>query len=212
MTLISVSLIAADLSSPEAIRDAARRSEEAGVDMLHIDVEDGVAAAEVTVWNDARALSHIASDLPLDVHIMVEKPHERFMEYVKAGARMLSFHIEDTPDVEHLASKLHDEGVKVGFALRPETSVDRVAPYLSLADFVLVLSVHPGPAGQPFIPESLEKVAEIKRLRPDVLVTIDGGMNEERARLAREVGADIIVAGAAIFGADDMSAAVRSLR
>lgn len=210
--LISASVITEDLSTPEKIVEAIKKAEQYGVDMLHIDVEDGVAAQQTTVWNDPQQLSYVRSDLPLDVHLMIQNPDERFIDYVHAGAKMIAFHIEEAKHPEVILSKLHRWHIKAGLAIKPETDVEKLDPYLPLIDYVLVLSVHPGPSGQPFIPEVLEKVNYLRRNYPDMPILIDGGMNPERASMAIGAGADIIVIGSGLFKAENPSEVIETIR
>lgn len=180
--------------------------------MLHIDVMDGRFVPQSTPWNDPENIKDIKTDLPLDVHIMIADPDERYLEFVHAGAKMLSFHIEAAKDPEVLLSKLHHWDVKAGIAINPETPLEKLLPYLPLIDYILVMSVHPGRSGQRFIPSSLENLVSIRQTRPDLPLEVDGGINEETLPLAVTAGARIIVAGAAIYGEGDPAAAIGKLR
>jgi ribulose-phosphate 3-epimerase len=211
-TLLSASLIAADLSTPQSLQEAVVFAERAGADFLHIDVQDGVASSQVSPFNNPSILSHIHSPLPLEVHLMVEHPEQRVLEYVHAGAKMISFQVEDALDPEVLLSKLHRWHVKAGLAIKPRTPVEKILPYLPIIDYVLVLCVNPGPAGQQFIPEGLETIYAIRSHNKDVPIIVDGGMNLERSPLAVKAGATIIAAGAALYNSEHPAQFVKEIR
>ncbi|MBN1275683.1 ribulose-phosphate 3-epimerase [Candidatus Woesearchaeota archaeon] len=210
--LVSASILAAPHATQEEVQAAASAAEAAGADLLHVDVMDGTFVPETTRWNDPAAIKAIATGLPLDIHIMIQDPDDRLEEFVSAGASMLAFHVEAAKEPERLLSRLRRAGVKAGIVLNPETPAEKILPYLSLADYALVLSVHPGKAGQEFLPDTLTKVIIIKQRFPELPIEMDGGMNPETAALAREAGASIIVAGNAIYASEDLGIAIRSLR
>ncbi|MBD3208879.1 ribulose-phosphate 3-epimerase [Candidatus Woesearchaeota archaeon] len=210
--LISPSLLAAGHDTPEAVRAAVAVAERGGADLLHVDVMDGEFVPETTLWNDPGQVKRIKTVLPLDVHIMINNPDDRYMEFVRAGANMLAFHVEAAKDPEALLSRLQRHDVKVGISLNPETPLDKILPYLPLVDYVLIMSVRPGKAGQQFIPGVVEKIVFIKYHFPHVLVQVDGGMNPVTAAFVINAGADIIVAGAAVYGSRNPAKAIANLR
>lgn len=210
--LISPSILAAPHDSKAAVQRAVNIAERGGADLLHIDVMDGKFVPQLTLWNDPKNIRSIKTTLPLDVHIMIANPDERYLDFVNAGAKMLSFHIEATKDPEKLLSKLHQSDVKAGIAINPETPIEKLLPYLPLIDYVLVMSVRPGRAGQQFIPGVLEKLVTIKQQRPDIHLQVDGGINKDTVTLVAAAGASIIVSGATIYNAEIPEKMITSLR
>lgn len=211
-TLTSISLLAATHENQEEINKAAAQAKEAGAEMLHIDVMDGKFVEQQTIWNDPQTIKKIKTDLPLDVHIMIEKPDERYLEFIHAKANMLTFHIEAARNPEIILSKLHRWHVKAGIAINPQTPLEKILPYTPLIDYVLVMSVKPGKAGQQFKPETLEKIHYLKTHYPHITIGIDGGINEETARLAREAGATILVSGSGFYKATDKKNYLETLK
>jgi len=184
-------------------------------DLLHVDVMDGHFVPNLTIGPPVVKSLRRRTDLFLDCHLMVSNPGVLLEDFAKAGADRCIVHIE-LGDPRPLFERLRALDVGVGITLNPETPVEQVLPYLEEVDLLLVMSVHPGFGGQSFIPEVLEKVrtarAVIDERSLPVEIEIDGGINAETAPSAAEAGVDILVAGSAIFSADDPLAAARSLR
>jgi ribulose-phosphate 3-epimerase len=184
-------------------------------DLLHVDVMDGHFVPNLTIGPPVVAAVRSRTELFLDCHLMVDNPGELLSEFAEAGADRCIVHIE-LGDPRPLFATLRELGVGVGLTLNPETPVSDVLPYLAEIDLLLVMSVHPGWGGQAFIPESLDKVRTVRELvdeqRLPVEIEIDGGISEQTAPLAAEAGVDVLVAGSAIFGADDPLAAARRIR
>ncbi len=189
---------------------------EIGADIIHIDVMDGVFVNNLTfgfkMISDIRPLT----DKFFDVHLMITEPSRYVERFVKSGADLVSFHIEAERDVEATIAAIKAAGAKVGLAINPDTPVDAIEPYVKELDLVLIMSVFPGFGGQKFIDGSLERLSQAKALRdrlaPKALVEVDGGINRDNAALAAKAGADILVAGSAVFSAKDRSLAIAELR
>ena len=210
MVMIAPSLLSADFGN---LREEIARCEAAGADLFHVDVMDGHYVHNITIGPVVVRGIRKYSQIPLDVHLMITNP-ERYAEaFCEAGAGYLVCHVESPGDTGGALRIAREMGVKTGIAVNPETAAKSAMELAPLVDLVLVMSVHPGFSGQKFIPEVLEKIAPLRgAMRDDAVLEIDGGLNRETAVRARDAGVDIIVAGSAIFGADDMAAAIKDLR
>jgi ribulose-phosphate 3-epimerase len=208
---IAPSILSADFS--RLAEDIERVAPEA--DLLHVDVMDGHFVPNLTIGPPVVASLRARTDLFLDCHLMVDNPGVLLRDFAQAGANRCIVHIE-LGDPRPLFEELRDLNVGVGITLNPDTPVDAVLPYLGEVDLLLVMSVNPGWGGQAFIPEVLDKVRAARRVIDDgalpVEIEIDGGIQEQTARLAADAGVDILVAGSAIFHADDPLDAARRIR
>jgi ribulose-phosphate 3-epimerase len=211
MVKIAPSILAADFANLAA--DVARVAGE--VELLHVDCMDGHYVPNLTIGPPVVAALRPHTDLFLDCHLMVDNPGRLLEAFAEAGADGLTVHVE-LGDTAALLSEIEKVGVRRGLALEPETPYDAVAPFLADIDLLLVMSVHTGFGGQPFIPEVLEKVRaarkEIDARGLAVEIEIDGGIKVDNAGRAAEAGVDILVSGTGIFGADDPAAAARAIR
>jgi ribulose-phosphate 3-epimerase len=187
----------------------------AEADLLHVDVMDGHFVPNLTIGPPVVKSLRAHTDLFLDCHLMVDNPQVLLRDFAAAGADRCIVHIE-LGDPRAMFDELRGLGVGVGLVLNPETAVDDVLPYLGEIDLLLFMTVHPGWGGQTFIAEVLDKIAiaraEIDTWGHEVEIEVDGGINVDTAPRAAEAGADILVAGSAVFGADDPGAAVRAIR
>jgi len=208
---IAPSILAADFANLAS--DIARVADE--VDLLHVDCMDGHYVPNLTIGPPVVAALRPHTELFLDCHLMVDNPGRLLGAFAEAGADGLTVHVE-LGDPRPLFERLRKLNVGVGLVLNPPTAVDTVMPYLDEIDLLLVMSVHTGYGGQPFIPEVLDKVRaarkEIDARGLDVEIEIDGGINVETAPLAAAAGVDILVAGSAVFHAPDPLAAAREIR
>ncbi|MEL6107477.1 MAG: ribulose-phosphate 3-epimerase [Planctomycetota bacterium] len=187
------------------------RLEAAGSKVLHLDVMDGHFVPNLTYGMPIVTGLRRHTDLPLDVHLMISDPLAYAKPMVEEGADLITFHVEAVQDPQAVAEEIGQMGVGVGVALNPGTPLESLAPCLDSVDMVLVMSVDAGFGGQAFNPIALEKLAEIKRSHPDLLLQIDGGINLQTIASARQAGCDLFVVGSAIFKKDDYTSAVASL-
>lgn len=196
--LISPSILSADFANLEA---EVRRLDEAGADWVHVDVMDGNFVPNLTIGMGVVAALRKVSRLPLDVHLMIERPERYVDEFVKAGADIVTIHVEATADVPGTLKRIRDAGALAGLTLRPGTPLDEVLPYLDQVDLVLVMTVEPGFGGQKFMTDQVPKMerlrAEIDRRGLAVWIEVDGGVAEATRDQCR--AADVLVAGNAVF-------------
>jgi len=198
--LLSPSVLSADFTQ---LGNQMKQAEEAGADWFHIDVMDGHFVPNLSMGPALVNACHRASDLPLDVHLMIDEPERYLDKFATAGASILTVHIETCPDMEKTQKIIHDLGCKAGITLNPGTSADTIQPFLKDVDLVLVMSVNPGFSGQSFLPEVLPKINQIRKMldeiNPDVLIEVDGGINPKTIRQTYDQGARVFVAASAIF-------------
>jgi len=206
--MIAPSLLSADFSRlAEEIRDVER----AGCDALHIDVMDGHFVPNLTIGPLVVSAVRKVTKLPLDVHLMINLPSRYIAEFRKAGADWITVHVEAEKDVPSVLRTIKASGAKAGISLRPKTAVETLFPYLPELDLVLVMSVEPGFGGQSFMPEMMGKVKVLRR-KFQGLISVDGGIGAGNALQALEAGADILVAGSAVFGKADRAKAILEFR
>ena len=210
---ISVSILAADFAALG--RDIAA-AERGGADLIHVDVMDGHFVPNITIGQPVtRAVKRIATR-PLDVHLMIEEPDRYIEEFVKAGASMISVHVEAVPHLHRTIGLIKKLGARAGAVLNPSTPAALIEDVAADVDFVLVMSVNPGFSGQTFIPHSLEKLRRVRAVLDaagsSAPIEIDGGIDASNAADVVTAGADILVAGNAVFGGGDPEAATRALR
>jgi ribulose-phosphate 3-epimerase len=190
------------------------RLSEAGAQVLHLDVMDGHFVPNLTYGMPIVEGIRRHSDLPLDVHLMISEPLRYAGPMVEAGADLVTFHAEAVGRdvVAEVAGRIRDLGVGVGAAINPGTSLEIIEPCLEALDLVLVMSVDAGFGGQSFNPVALDKLRTLRQRSPDLLLEIDGGINAETIRAARQSGCDLFVVGSAIFNQDDYGRAIAALR
>ena len=210
---IAASILAADFS---ALGEAVATAEQGGADLIHVDVMDGHFVPNITIGPPVvRAIKRVTS-LPLDVHLMITDPARYLTTFAEAGADFLSVHVEATPHLHKTLTEIKELGGKAGVALNPSTPASVLNEIATEVDFVLVMSVNPGFGGQKFIPRTLTKIDTIQgileKAKNAASIEVDGGLNQSNVRDVVAAGADMLVAGSAIFGSPDPSQAIETLR
>ena len=210
--IISPSILSADFANLE--RDI-KRVEDDGADWIHVDVMDGHFVPNITIGVPVvKSLKQITK-LPLDVHLMIENPDKYIEPFVKAGADILTFHYEAVKENEiaELIKKIKSYGIKAGISIKPKTRPDVLLPYLDIVDMVLVMTVEPGFGGQSFMSDCAEKIKFIRQNSPEnLIIQVDGGINSQTGKICKDFGANSLVAGSYIYGADDILQAINSLK
>ena len=195
--IVAPSILAGDFGN--FARDA-QRVEQGGGDWLHCDVMDGHFVPNITFGPDTIAAFRKATKLPLDVHLMIERPDQYVGRFIDAGADHLIVHLEAQHDVAKTLQHIRTRGKRAGLAINPDTSAEKALPFLGQIDELLVMTVHPGFGGQAFLPEMLSKLQELRFIAGDDLpIIVDGGINPETGRQCVEAGANILVAGNSLF-------------
>lgn len=203
MNILSPSILAADFWN---LGEQIRAVEESGVPYLHIDVMDGIFVPSISFGMPVLAGIRKRTKLFLDVHLMIEQPERYLREFAECGADLINFHLEATEQPRETIAAIRALGKKVGITIKPDTPAEAVYAYLDLVDMVLVMTVEPGFGGQKLIPECLDKVRAVRReasergLQTDI--EVDGGIRIDNLRDALDAGANVIVAGSAVFGGD----------
>ena len=210
--MIAPSVLAADFGHLERDVQMVDRSEAAWV---HVDVMDGCFVPNISFGFPVLRAVRRATQKPLDVHLMIIEPERYIARFAHDGADWVTFHLEATDDALHCVHLIRESGAKVGVSIKPKTPVESLRPILSEVDMVLVMSVEPGFGGQKFIPESLDRIRELRtmaeKLNPELLIEVDGGISSENAHLLYEAGANVLVAGSSVFKAEDPEAEIRAM-
>lgn len=182
---------------------------------IHVDVMDGVFVPNISFgFPVLRAIRQVATK-PLDVHLMITEPERYIARFAHDGADWITFHLEATEDAQHCVHLIRESGAKVGISIKPKTPVESLRPILPQVDMVLIMSVEPGFGGQKFIPESLDRIRELRRmaeeLNPDLQIEVDGGISSANAGALYEAGSNVLVAGSSVFKAENPEAEIHAM-
>ncbi|MGM0863590.1 MAG: ribulose-phosphate 3-epimerase [Bacillota bacterium] len=210
---IAPSILSADFAElGNEIKDV----EKGGADYIHVDVMDGHFVPNITLGPIIVKAIRPLTTLPLDVHLMIENPGQYIEAFADAGADYLTVHVEADPHLHRTIQMIKSKGVKAGVVLNPATSAESIKPILQDVDMVLLMTVNPGFGGQSFIPSVVPKIKQIREwaneVNPGLEIEVDGGINPETAAICAEAGADVFVAGSAIYNRSDRGAAIEELK
>ena len=215
MVKVAPSILSADFVNLE--RDI-RALKETGADYVHVDVMDGLFVPNITIGIPVVAAIRRITDMPLDVHLMIDRPLRYVDDFCKAGSDLLTVHVEADTQEKTLAAlkRIRENGVRAAISVKPKTPAEAVLPFLPYCDLILVMTVEPGFGGQSFMQDMMPKLKTIRGYidaqNPGCELEVDGGVNTETARICRENGANVLVAGSAYFKAADPAAFVRAVK
>ncbi len=213
MTKIAPSILSANFMG---LGEEIKAAEAAGIDLFHIDIMDGHFVPNITIGPSIVESIRKITNVPLDVHLMIEKPEKYIDDFIKAGADYLAVHLEASVHLHRAVQSIKEKGVKAGVSINPSTPVCTLEEIIRDVDFVVIMSVNPGFGGQSFITQSVGKIQSLKKMIRDrglsTLIEVDGGVKPENAKLVTDAGADMLVMGSAFFGSKDYVSLTKRLR
>lgn len=204
---ISPSILASDYANLQSELERISTS-----DLIHVDVMDGHFVPNISIGAPVTAACKKVCDVPFDVHLMISNPLDYAEDFAKAGADIICFHSECDSDTEETINKILSLGKKAGLAIKPATPIDEVVKYLDRLSMVLVMTVEPGFGGQSFMESTMPKVEAIRKINPDIDIEVDGGINAETIKIAAKAGANVFVAGSAVFKSENPAETIALLR
>jgi ribulose-phosphate 3-epimerase len=213
MKLIAPSILSADFSK---LGDEVRAVDKAGADWIHIDVMDGHFVPNITIGPLVLDAVRKVTDLPLDVHLMIENPEKYIQAFVDAGADLITVQVETCVHLNRVIQMIHQAGIKAGAVLNPSTPLSTIEWDLDNLELVMLMGVNPGFGGQKFIPSTLEKVRALRKMIAarglSTLIEMDGGVSKNTIKQISDAGVDVLVSGSAIFGTDDYTETIKAFR
>ncbi|MEG0546775.1 MAG: ribulose-phosphate 3-epimerase [Oscillospiraceae bacterium] len=213
MIKIAPSILSCDYS---IMGEELKRMENSGADLIHVDVMDGHFVPNITLGAPIVKSIRTSTKLPFDVHLMISEPLKYISDFVKAGSDIITFHIEAESDTSKTINEIIKGGIKAGLSVKPKTPINTVFPYLDKLSMVLIMTVEPGFGGQSFMEDMMPKIVELKKeidkRNLNIDIQVDGGINEKTIEIAAKSGANVFVAGNAIFGSADAKLAITKLK
>ena len=209
--IVSPSILSADFANLE---NEVKELQKCGADWIHIDVMDGHFVPNITIGAPVVKAIKPHCNIPLDVHLMIENPQNYVEDFVKAGADIITIHYEATGELaEDVISHIKSYDILVGLSIKPKTPPQEILKYLLMVDMVLIMTVEPGFGGQTFMEDCAQKIPIIRQnAQENLIIQVDGGINEETAKICRDLGANSLVAGSYIFKSTDINVAIQSLK
>ena len=208
--IVAPSILSADFS---CLADEIKKVENFGADWIHVDVMDGHFVPNLTIGAPVVKSIRKVTNLPLDVHLMIENPENYLEDFALAGSDIITFHYEAAKEPLKLISKIKEKGIKAGISIKPKTQVKEILPYINDVDLVLIMTVEPGFGGQQFMMECAEKIKELRCIADKkLIIEVDGGINDKTAKICKDNGANALVAGNYIYKSNDIKKAIERLR
>lgn len=206
---ISPSMLASDYAN---LKSELEKCQKGGADLIHLDVMDGHFVPNISIGAPVIKAMKSVCNIPFDVHLMISEPLKYIDDFVDAGANIITFHTECDSDIEKTIDKILSLGCKAALAVKPGTPIDEVYPYLDKLSMVLVMTVEPGFGGQSFMESTMPKITALREKMPNLDIQVDGGINLETVKIAGNAGANVFVAGSAVFKSNDPAKTIQTLK